>query len=127
MDSVSNFLNKLTIANRTGKASFSFPLSRFIADIGGVLLRQGFVSGIARKGKRGRYMEVTLVYAGKTPKVHGARRISRQGKRVYFGVRELRPTRSGYGTRVLSTPKGVLTDAEARSARVGGEVLFEIW
>ncbi|MDO8564758.1 MAG: 30S ribosomal protein S8 [bacterium] len=127
MDSVSNFLNKLSIASKTGKESFTFPLSRLVSDIGTVLEKQGYVSGIARKGKRGRYLEVTLAYTDRQPAVKGVRRISKQSKRVYFGVRELRPVRSGFGMRILSTPKGVLADKEARALRVGGEVLFEIW
>src|SRR3989344_3664841 len=114
MDPVSNFLNKLTIASRTGKESFTFPLSRFVADIGEVLQKQGFVAAVARKGKRGRYLEVKLAYDGHSPKVKGIRRVSKQSKRVYLRVRELSPVRSGFGMRILSTPRGVLADKDAR-------------
>lgn len=127
MDPVSNFLNTLKLAGRTGKKTFEFPGSRFIAEIAAALEKYGYVGSAARKGKRGRLIEVELAYDGATPKIRGLKRVSRLSKRVYLKAKDLYPVRSGFGAWILSTPKGVLSDKEARALRVGGEVLFEIW
>ena len=68
-----------------------------------------------------------MVYEDGKPKIEQARRISKLSRRVYEKSANLRPVRRGYGIAIISTPKGILTDAEARKARVGGEVLFKIW
>lgn len=127
MDTVSNFINKLKIAYRAGKESFVFPASKFIFAIAGTLAKNGYIASVAKKGKKGRLLEVTLLYNGNAPKVTEVQRVSYLSKRVYRAARELRPVRSGYGIAVLSTPKGILSNKEARAANVGGEVLFEIW
>lgn len=127
MDSIANFLNKLKLASRAGKESFVFPASKFIAAIAEALVRRGYLASVAKKGKKGRLLEVTLLSSLGAPKVSEARRVSRLSKRIYCKVSELRPVRSGYGMALLSTPKGILSDREARTARVGGEVLFEVW
>lgn len=127
MDSVSNFLNKLKLASRVRKESFVFPASRFIAAIAAALQRTGYIAAVAKRGKRGQLVEVRLAYQNSVPKVMGVKRVSRLSKRVYRAARDIRPVRNGYGALILSTPKGIVTGAEARTARVGGEVLFEIW
>ncbi len=127
MDPIANFLNKLRIAYKTGKESFPFPVSNLILSVAGALERRGYIGGTSRKGKKGRTLEVTLSYKDEKPSVEGARRVSHLSRRVYRAVRDLRPVRNGFGMAVLSTPNGVLTDSEAKAARVGGEVLFEIW
>jgi small subunit ribosomal protein S8 len=72
-------------------------------------------------------LELGLVYKGDMPKVTGAERVSKSSLRVYKGVKDIRSVRNGYGLMVLTTPKGILTDKEARTQMVGGEVLFKIW
>lgn len=127
MDPISNFLNKLKIAGRTGKESFLFPASRVILAIAEALEKKGYIQSVAKKGKKGRYLEITLSYDGKTPKVQSVKRVSRLSKRVYRKAKDLRPIRNGFGTAILSTPRGILSDMDARTAKVGGEVLFEVW
>lgn len=127
MDPVSNFLNKLKLAARTGKESFFFPASRFIVAIANVLQKAGYVVSVGKKGKRGRLVEITLASSATGKKINGIRRVSHLSQRVYRAVREIRKVRSGYGMAVFSTPKGVLSDKDARAARAGGEALFEIW
>ena len=73
-------------------------------------------------------MEIGLVYEEDgTPKVTGVDRVSKSACRVYQGVKDIRTTRNGYGLTLLSTPKGILTDKQARKEMVGGEVLFKMW
>ena len=61
------------------------------------------------------------------PKLHGVQRISKYSKRVYQKAKDLKPVRNNFGSLILTTPKGILTDKEARKEKVGGEALFKIW
>ena len=127
MDSIANFLNKLKLAARGGKESFLFPASRYIAAIAAALLKAGYISSAGKRGKKSRFLEVRLLYQDGAPKVTGAKRVSRLSQRVYRGARDISTVRNGYGSMFFSTPKGILTDKEARAAKGGGEALFEIW
>lgn len=92
------------------------------------LKEAGFVANIEKKGKKVRKtLDVTLKYESGKPTIHGVKRISKPGRRMYRSAKQVMPVRYGHGALVLSTPKGVLTDKEARTAKVGGEALFEIW
>ena len=115
------------MASRTSKESFLFPASKLIFSIAETLVKKGYIKAVSKKGKKGRYVEITLAYEDNLPKVNNLKRVSLLSKRVYRGAKDIRPVRNGVGTAVLSTPKGVLSDTEARTSRVGGEVLFEIW
>lgn len=126
-DSISDFLNKLKTAQRNGKESFLFPASKFIISLANFLEKKGYIASSVRKGKKGRFVEIKLAYVGADAKVKGIKRVSRLSKRVYLKAREIHKIRSGFGASILSTPKGILSDMEARAAKVGGEVLFEIW
>jgi small subunit ribosomal protein S8 len=95
---------------------------RSVAD---VLVREGYI-GTADKQKTNT-LSVSLVYKNGRPAINGVKRISKPSRRMYMGVRDVRPVKRGHGLLVLSTPEGVVTGKEAREKRVGGEVLFEIW
>lgn len=127
MDPIANFLNKLKMASFTRKESFVFPASRLTLSIAEALVKYGYVKATGKKGKKGRYIEVTLLYKNKAPKVNNVKRVSLLSKRIYRGAKDMRPVRDGFGTAIISTPKGILSDMEARTQKVGGEVLFEIW
>ncbi len=71
--------------------------------------------------------EVVLAYVKGAPRIGGVTRVSKQSKRVYTGVKDISPVKYGHGMAVLSTPKGILSDKQARHEMVGGEVLFTIW
>jgi small subunit ribosomal protein S8 len=127
-DSISNFLNALKLANRAGKESFTSPASRQIAAIAAVLEKGGYIQSFSRKGKKGRLLEVKLAYKeGGVPRVSFVRRVSRLSRRLYRRARAVRPVRHGFGMAVLTTPKGVLSDTQARKEKVGGEVICEVW
>jgi len=72
-------------------------------------------------------LEVKLIYTDKKPKITEVERISKQSKRIYFRIKDIRSVRNGTGLLVLSTPKGILSGKEARKEQVGGEALFKIW
>ncbi len=126
MDPISDFLNKLKMASRTGKESFTFPSSQLIVAIANALQKKGYIES-SKKAKKGHNLEITLPSGDQGLKVHSAKRVSRLSKRMYRKARDIRPVRNGSGTAILSTSKGVFSDKDARAAKVGGEVLFEIW
>lgn len=114
--------------NLAGKKSVLVPYSKMKNAIGECLKKEGYLAEIAKKMKKGQPMlEVVLVYANKKPRITEVERISKQSRRVYFKIKDIRSVRSGTGLLVLSTPKGILTGKEARQAQVGGEALFKIW
>ena len=112
-----------------GKESVSFPYSKMKNAISECLKKAGYVSEILKKVKKGQpILEVGLIYTeDKKPKIAEVERISKQSRRVYFGMKDIHSVRNGTGLLVLSTPKGILSGKEARKEQVGGEALFRIW
>lgn len=115
-------------ASLAGKEVVSIPTSKLKATILECLKKEGFIKDFSKKVKKGvPVLEVELVYTDKSPKITEVERISKQSKRVYFGMKDIHTVRSGSGLLVLSTPKGILSGREARKAQVGGEALFRLW
>jgi small subunit ribosomal protein S8 len=94
-----------------------------------VLKKEGFIADLEKKGKDiKKHIDVELKYfEDGEPAIHDVRRLSKQSKRVYKGAKEIHPVKNSYGIMVLSTPKGILSDKEARKQSIGGEALFIIW
>jgi small subunit ribosomal protein S8 len=105
------------------------PSSKVKVAIAQILLEEGFIQGYEVTNERPQpNIRLWLKYDDKRrPIVSGLRRISRPGRRVYNGKRELPWVLSGLGIAIVSTPKGVMTDREARRTGVGGEVLCYVW
>ncbi len=128
MDTTSDLLIRMKNACNAGHPTVLVPYSKFKESILGLLEKEGFVKSYSKKGKKvTRFIEVELAYTGDVPKLKGVERVSKPSKRVYTKVGDVRPVRQGYGMLVLSTPKGVMTDRQARKEHVGGEALFKIW
>jgi small subunit ribosomal protein S8 len=129
MDSISNMIIKIKNASARGLTTVSFPLSKMTLSIAELLQKEGYLKDVTKKGKKiQKTIEATLVYdEKKQPKVNDVKRVSKLSKRVYAGVADIKSVRSGYGLLVLTTPKGVMTDKQAKAEKVGGEVLFKIW
>ncbi|MGB8815989.1 MAG: 30S ribosomal protein S8 [Minisyncoccia bacterium] len=127
IDPISNFVNGIKNANIAGKETVEFYNSKIKEAIARALLKEGFIKEISKK-KKSNKIEITLAYTeGNTSRVTDVQRISKQSKRVYESYKDIRPFLNGFGRTFFSTPKGILTDKEARKERVGGEVLFKIW
>ena len=110
------------------KESVVLPYSKMKNAIGECLKKEGYVADVAKKVRKGQpVLEVNLVYVDKKPKITEVERVSKQSRRVYFGVKDIHSVRSGAGLLVLSTPKGILSGKDARKEQVGGEVLFKIY
>mgnify|MGYP001592248220 FL=1 len=115
-------------ASLAGKESVSFPASKMKNAIADCLKKEGYLSEVSKKVKKGfPVLEVELVYTNKTPKITEVERISKQSRRVYFKMKDIHSIRNGSGLLVLSTPKGILSGKEARKEQVGGEALFRLW
>ena len=128
-DPVGDFIIRLTNAGAVKKANVSLPFSNFKMAIAEKLKEAGYVGAIEKKGKKvKKTLEVTLSYttAGE-PKIQGVKRVSKPGRRMYKSVHEINRVRYGHGNLILSTPKGIKTDKEAKKEKIGGEALFEIW
>jgi small subunit ribosomal protein S8 len=128
-DPVADLIVRLTNAGAIKKAAVSVPYSNFKMAIAEKLKESGFVQNIEKKGKKvKRVLDITLKYddAGDHI-VHGVKRISKPGRRMYKASHEITSVRYGKGALILTTPKGIMTDKEARKEKVGGEALFEIW
>lgn len=93
-----------------------------------LLAAEGFVASVEKKGRMPkRVIEIRLKYTNGARILDGVRFVSIPSRRIYAGWRDLKPVRQHFGCAVLSTPKGIMTNREARKQKVGGEVLFEIW
>ena len=121
-------LTHIQNASAVGKPSVQIPYSKLKYAIASVLVKTGYIKSATVVGKKVRkVIAIDLAYVGTAPRVHGAKRMSKLSQRAYKGFRELSSVKQEYGISVQSTPKGILSDKEARSEKVGGEVLFQIW
>ncbi len=128
-DPVGDFIIRLTNAGAVKHSTVSVPFSSFKMAIAEKLKDAGFITGLEKKGKKvKKTLDVVLKYtANGEHRIQGVKRISKPGRRLYKGAKEITRVRYGQGALILSTPKGILTDKEARKENVGGEALFEIW
>ena len=111
-----------------GKESVALPYSKLKHAIAVCLEKEGYAAGISKKAKKGMPMlEIGLVYVDQKPKITEVQRVSKQSRRVYFGMKDIHSVRNGSGVLVLSTPKGIMSGKQARKEQVGGEALFKIW
>lgn len=123
-----NFLIKLKNASRVHHENVVFPYSKFVHAIASCLLRAGFIEGFEKASKKsGDEIVVKLKYTQTGPRINEVALVSKSSARKYAGVKEIFPVKNGHGVMVLSTPKGVMTDKEAKKEMVGGEVLFKMW
>lgn len=128
-DPISDMLVQLKNASRVGKQSITVPFSNLKLEVAKVLLGSGYLKFVSKRGKKiKKFLYCEIAYDnGGAPRLHDLQRVSKPSKRVYIGATSMYPVKQGQGMAVLTTPKGVMSDKEARSAKVGGEVLFNIW
>jgi small subunit ribosomal protein S8 len=128
MDAISDLIIRIKNASAAEKSSVVISYSKLKEAILNTLEKEGFVKSVTKKGKKiHKTIEVGLVYDEYGPRVKGVERVSKLSKRLYGGVKDIKSVKQGHGILVLSTPKGILTDAEARKQNVGGELLFKMW
>lgn len=127
-DPIGAMLNMLKNAGNAGKPTITVPFSKLKFAIAECLKAQGYVESVSKKTKKNLpYLELGVAYEGSTPRIHEVSRVSKPSRRLYMGVKDIKPMKQGKGMFVFSTPKGILRDKDARKEMVGGEVLFSIW
>ena len=127
-DPLGDMLTRIRNGQRAKKDSVLSPASKLRARVLEVLQREGYIRGFSddSSGKHPQ-LRIELKYFEGEPAIKHLARVSKPGRRVYSGSKELPIVRNGLGITIVSTPKGVLSDAEARAANVGGEVLAEVF
>lgn len=128
-DPLGDMLTRIRNGQRARKSEVCVPASKARANVLEVLKQKGYIRGYTRKPIRPGVDElcIELKYHQDNPVIHEIKRISKPGRRIYSKIRDLKRIHNGLGTAVLSTPQGVMSDAEARDANVGGELLCQIF
>lgn len=125
VDPISDMLTRIRNAQSAEHKTVVIPLSKIKLEIAGILKKENYVGDYKKIGKgNNKMMEIDLQYPAV---INEIKRISKPGHRIYVKAAELKSVKSGYGVSVISTPKGLMTNKEARKAGLGGEILFEIW
>jgi small subunit ribosomal protein S8 len=127
-DPIADMLTRIRNASAAKKDELVLPYSKFKANLAALLLKEGFISGVSEVMADHKNLKINLKYAGDGESVIGGiKRVSKPGQRIYLPVDKIPRTNSGYGVTVVSTSRGLMTDKEARKAKVGGEVVCQVW
>ena len=128
-DTLGDMLTRIRNGQTTNKKVVDAPASRFRKNVLEVLKREGFIRNFEEKEMRPgiNFFEIELKYYNGKPVITEIKRVSKPGRRVYSSIKNLQKTYNGLGVSILSTPRGVMSDNEAREANVGGEVLCTIY
>lgn len=127
-DTIGDLIIRLKNAGMVGKEEVLVPYSKLRRAVAEKLKDAGYVVGVSELEQGGhKQLAVQLKYENGTHAINGVKRVSKPGRRLYTKVKDIHPVKFGRGNLMLSTPAGILTDAEAREQKVGGEQLFIIW
>lgn len=128
-DPIADMLTRIRNGLQSRHAAVEMPASKLKSAIAEVLKDEGYIKGYSQSGEgTSKTLKVELRYVGKNePVLSGLKRISKPGLRVYAGAEELPRVFGGLGTAIISTSRGVMSGAQARKMRVGGEVLCHVW
>ncbi|MEQ8258638.1 MAG: 30S ribosomal protein S8 [Roseovarius confluentis] len=128
-DPIGDMLTRLRNAGMRGKSTVMVPASKMRVRVLDVLADEGYIRGYesATDNKGHPALEVSLKYFEGAPVIREMKRVSKPGRRVYMGVNDIPSVRQGLGVSIVSTSKGVMSDANARSQNVGGEVLCTVF
>lgn len=128
-DPLGDMLARLRNGLHAGKRKIKVPGSKHKAAVLDVMVRGGYIRGynVVDLGGNKSEIEIEAKYDEGKPAIHEIRRVSKPGRRVYYGVNDVPRYYNGLGITVVSTPKGVLSDHEAREQNVGGEILCQVF
>jgi small subunit ribosomal protein S8 len=137
-DPIADMLNRIRNAVAVQHETVSIPFSEIKYQIAEIIEKQGFVEKIEKKGRKNKkFIDIVLKYnkeiqegsgAGKVKSaISSLKRISKPGQRIYSSSEDLKLIRAGMGFSIISTPKGLMANKDARKQKVGGEVICEIW
>ena len=128
-DPIGDMLTRIRNAQMRGKSTVSTPASKLRAWVLDVLADEGYIRGYEKTSSSDGHsaIEISLKYFDGVPVIKELKRISKPGRRVYLGVKDIPQVRQGLGVSIVSTPKGVMSDASARAKNVGGEVICTVF
>jgi small subunit ribosomal protein S8 len=126
-DPLGDMLTRIRNGQAAHKPAVTSPASKLRENVLEVLAREGYIRGYNRaEGPHGA-LSIELKYHNGAPVIRQLKRVSRPGRRIYSGVKDLPRVYNGLGIAILSTPRGVMSDSEAREAHVGGEILCTVF
>ena len=128
-DVIADMLTRIRNANDAKHPTVDVPASNMKRAIADILLEEGYIKAfqVIEDGKQG-IIRISLKYGeGKSKIIHGLRRVSKPGLRIYASCEDMPRVMNGLGIAIVSTSKGVMTDKKARLANVGGDVLAFVW
>jgi len=128
-DPIGDMLTRIRNAQMRRRPKVSTPASNLRARVLDVLAEEGYIRGYARIEQKGGLpeFEIELKYFNGQPAIKEIQRVSTPGRRVYSPVRDLESVANGLGVAILSTPKGVMSDARAKEENVGGEIICNVF
>lgn len=128
-DPIGDMLTRIRNGQRARQAIVASPASKLRANVLEVLKREGYIRGFTREQMRPGISElrIELKYVDGEPVIREIARVSKPGRRIYSRIADLPRSYNGLGISILSTPRGVMSDNEARAAKVGGEVLCRVF
>jgi small subunit ribosomal protein S8 len=128
-DPIGDMIARIRNAAERKRSKVSTPASKLRGRVLDVLQTEGYIRGYALVEETGKHpeFEIELKYYDGEPVIADIARVSKPGRRVYSSIKDLKPIRNGLGISILSTPKGVMSDAAARDQNVGGEVLCRVY
>ncbi len=128
-DPIGDLLTRIRNGQRAKKSAVNAPASRLRSNVLDVLKREGYIRGYSQFEVRPGIdeLKIELKYYEGDPVIRKISRVSKPGRRVYSKIKDLPRFYNGLGIAILSTPRGVMSDAEARDANVGGEVLCQVF
>lgn len=127
-DPITDMFNQIRNAKSVAKTEVVLPLSNIKYEIAKILAKSNFVTEVKKttKGKL-KVLKIVLKYDDGVSAITDMRRVSKPGQRIYAKTSEIKRVKGGYGMSIISTPKGLMTNTEARKAKLGGEVICEVW
>jgi small subunit ribosomal protein S8 len=128
-DPIGDMLTRIRNAQMRGKSTVSTPASKLRVWVLDVLADEGYIRGYEKTSSDDghRAIEISLKYFDGIPVIRELKRVSKPGRRVYLGVKDIPQVRQGLGVSIVSTPQGVMSDANARAKNVGGEVICTVF
>jgi small subunit ribosomal protein S8 len=127
-DPIADFLTRIRNGGMAGLETIEAPYSKIKSDLGHLLASEGYIWGCETVTTGARpVIRVKLKYDNRQPVIRHLRRISRPGIRKYVGVNDIPRVLGGLGIAIVSTSKGLMTGYKARAAKLGGELLAEVW
>ena len=128
MDPIADMLIKIKNAQAVNHLTVDVPYSKMKYAIANILLERGLIDKLERKFKKNKkIVRLTLKYQDHKPVIHGVKRISKPGRRIYLQARSIKSSKSQHSLIIISTSRGVMPGDVAKKRNLGGEIVAEIW